>query len=403
MRKNSAVVGFLALAAVLLLFSGAAFADRGVTDTEIKIGQWGPQTGPAALWGAVARGTGCYFDMLNAEGGIAGRQLKYYSRDDAYQPPKTKAIVKELVESEGVFGFVGGVGSAPGLAVKSYLLEHKAPWVGPSAGSTHWAYPPTEYIFGVYPLYCDEAAILVRYAVETLGKKRIGFFYQNDDYGKLGLYGAQLEAKKLGVEMVAEISVEIMDTDLSSHCLKLKEAKPDVVIMWVLPKHGAIMVGTGAKLGFRPQWMTSSTLSDYALMYKISKGLWKGMIFANFAELPDSPSPLMQKYRDAQKKFMPKENFGTFFTAGFLFAEPMVEAFRRCGKDLTLDRFIGAMNSLKDFQGIGPKLTFGPDKRQGSRSVFLAECAEDGKTKRLTDWMTSDINLDEVLVMMGQK
>ncbi len=403
MRRTWTRVGLLALAAALFLFPGAALAERGITDTEIKIGQWGPQTGPAALWGAVARGGQCYSDMINAEGGIAGRQLKYYLRDDAYQPPKTKAIVKELVENEGVFAFTGGVGSAPGLAVKPYLLEHKVPWVGPSAGSTHWAYPPTEYIFGVYPLYCDESAILVRYAVEKLGKKRIAFFYQNDDYGKLGLYGAQLEAKKLGAEMVAEISAEIMDTDLSSHCLKLKEAKPDVVIMWVLPKHGAIMVGTAAKLGFKPQWMTSSTLSDYELMYKISKGLWEGMIFTNFSELPDSSSPLMKKYHAAQEKFMPKENFGSFLLAGFLFAEPMMEAFRRCGKDLTLARFIDAMNSLKDFQGIGPKITFAPDQRQGTRSVFLAECAKGGGAHRLTDWITSDIDLNEVLVMMGQK
>ncbi len=402
MKRTLIVAVFLSVAA-LALFPGVSLAERGVTDTEIKIGQWGPQTGPAALWGAVARGAGCYFEMLNEEGGIAGRKFKYYNRDDGYQPPKTKAIVKELVEQEGVFAFTGGVGSAPGMAVKSYLLENKVPWVGPSAGSTHWCYPPTPYIFGVYSLYCDEAAILVRYAVEKLGKKRIAFFYQNDDYGKLGLYGAQLEAEKLGTKLVAEVSAEIMDTDLSSHCLKLKEAKPDVVILWVLPKHGAIMLGTAAKLGFKPQWMTSTTLSDYALMYDITKGLWKDMIFANYGELPDSPSPLMMKYHAAQKKYAPQDRWGAFFYAGIIFAEPMVEAIKRCGKDLTVDRFIKAMDSLKDFQGIGPKLTFTPEQRQGGRSVFLAKCLEGGKVERLTDWTESDIDLNRVLKMMGQK
>jgi branched-chain amino acid transport system substrate-binding protein len=403
MKKSFVIVGFLALVIAVTVIPGSVFAERGVTDTEIKIGQWGPQTGPAALWGAVARGSGCYFDMLNAEGGIAGRKIKYYMRDDGYQPPRTKAIVKELVENEGVFAFVGGVGTSPGLAVKPFLLENKVPWVAPSSGSTHWGYPPTRYIFGVYPLYCDEAAILVRYAVNKLGKKRIGFFYQNDDYGKLGLYGAQLEAEKLGVKMVTEVPVEVMDTDLSSHCLKLKEAKPDVVIMWVLPKHGAIMLGTAAKLGFKPQWMTSSTLSDIPLMYKITKGLWAGMIFTNFGELPDSPSPLMQKYREAHAKYAPKDRWGTFFTAGILFAEPMVEAFRRCGRDLTLDRFISAMESLKNFQGIGPKITFGPDIRQGAREVFLAQCLKGGKVERLSDWIRSDIDLQKILKMMGQE
>jgi branched-chain amino acid transport system substrate-binding protein len=99
MRRDFALMVFLALAAVLTLIPGAAMAERGVTDTEIRIGQWGPQTGPAALWGAVARGTDCYFKMLNDEGGIHGRKFKYYLRDDAYQPAKTKAIAKELVEN----------------------------------------------------------------------------------------------------------------------------------------------------------------------------------------------------------------------------------------------------------------------------------------------------------------
>ena len=387
---------------MVLMMAWPSAAERGVTETEILIGQWGPQTGPAALWGAVARGTDCYFKMINDEGGIHGRKLEYFLRDDGYQPPKTKALVKELVENEQVFGFVGGVGTAPGMAVKDYLMENKVPWVGPSAGSTHWVVPFDKYLFGIYPLYCDEAAVLVNYAVKELGKKRIAFFYQNDDYGKVGLYGAEIALEKLGMKLVAAVSAEITDTDLSSHCLKLKEADADCVIMWVLPKHGAIMVGTSAKLGFAPQWMTSSTLSDFQLMYKISKGLWKDVIFTNFAELPDSDSTLMKKYREAQEKYAPKERWGVFFYAGFMFAEPMVEALKRAGKDLTVDSFVTAMESLKDFQGIGPKLTYGPEIRQGSRSVFVAKVHEDGTAARISDWMTSDIVVEDVIEKLKQ-
>ena len=141
--------------AVLMSLAMTSFvwAERGVTDTEIRIGQWGPQTGPAALWGAVARGTGCYFDMINAEGGIHGRKIKYFLRDDGYMPPRTKAIAKELLEDKKVFAFAGGVGTSTGMAVKKYLNKKKVPWVGPATGSTHWAYPPTKYLFAVYPLY----------------------------------------------------------------------------------------------------------------------------------------------------------------------------------------------------------------------------------------------------------
>jgi len=402
MKKENLVI---LLAFTILLFITiipGAHAERGVTDTEIRIGQWGPQTGPAALWGAVARGTGCYFDMINAEGGIHGRKITYFLRDDAYQPPKTKAIAKELVEDKKVFAFASGVGTATGMAVKKYLHHKRVPWVGPAAGSTYWAYPPTKYLFSDYPLYCDEAAILINYAVKKMGKRRVAFFYQNDDYGKLGLYGAEVALEKHGLKLVATVSAEPLDTDLSSHCMKLKAANPDCVLMWVLPKHGAIMLGTAAKIGFKPQWMTTSTLSDTLIMYKISKGLFKNVIFVTFAEGPDSQHPLMKKYKKAQEKFAPRDRWGIFFYAGFGFVEPMVEGLKRCGRDLTVENFVKAMESIKNLQGIGPKISFGPNKRQGTRSSFLGRCAEGGKSVRLSDWMSSDIDIQKVITMLGK-
>ncbi len=397
MKKKNLVI---MLACVVLMFVGLipdTWAERGVTDTEIRIGQWGPQTGPAALWGAIARGTRCYFDMIHADGGIHGRKIKYFLRDDAYQPPKTKAIAKELVEDKKVFAIASGVGTATGMAVKKYLHKKRVPWVGPASGSTHWAYPPTKYLFATYPPYCDEAAILIDYAVEKMGKKRIAFFYQNDDYGKEGLYGARLALEKYGMKLVAEVSVEPLDTDLSSHGMKLKAANPDCILMWVLPKHGAIILGTAAKLGFKPQWMTSSTLSDALIMYKISKGLFKDVIITSFGEVPDSQHPLMKKYREAHDRFAPRDRWGIFFYAGFLFVEPMVEGLRRCGRDLTADNFVKAMETIVDFQGIGPKITYGPNKRQGSRSFFLAKCGEGGILERISGWMTSDIDIQGVV------
>lgn len=366
----------------------AAAETRGVTADTIKIGQWGPQTGPAALWGAVARGSDLLFKVVNEEGGINGRKVEYFLRDDGYQPNRTKAIVKELVEKEGVFGFVGGVGTSPGMAAMPYLLEHNAPWVAPSTGSTHWAFPPKKLVFAVYPNYPDEAQILIRYLVETMGKKKIAFLYQNDDYGKGGLEGARMEMKKQGMELVAEVPMEITETDLSSHVLKLKEAEADCVILWLLPKQAAITLGTAAKMGFRPQWASTSTLADAPLMYKITKGLWKGVIFDTFGELPGSKNPLMVKYHKAQQKYMPKERWGVFFTVGIGFAEPMVEAMRRAGKDLTVDSFVEAMNSLDNFQGILGKISFAPDKRQGQTEVFLAKCKEGGKAERISDWIS---------------
>ncbi len=372
-------------------------AKKGFTDTTINIGQWGPQTGPAALWGSVARGTVAYFKMINDEGGIHGRKIVYSIRDDGYQPPRTKVEVKKLVEREGIFAFVGGVGTATGMAVKKYLADNKIPWVSPVTGSTHWAYPPSKYIFAMYPVYCAEAGVLIDYAVNKIGKKKIAIFYQNDDYGKLGLYGAELALEKHGLKLAESVSAEITDTDLSSQALRLKKTGADIVLLWVLPKHGAIILGASAKIGFKPQFMTTSTLSDFSIMYKITKGLWKDMIFCNFAELPDSKNPLMKKYRAAWKRYAPNERWGVFYYAGFLFAEPLIEGLKKCGRDLSVEKFIKAMESIKYFQGIGPDITYGPGMRQGANKIFLSQCISEKKSRRLTGWMASDIDIEKVI------
>lgn len=388
MRKG--LILALALVAVLAVAGVAGAADvRGVTPSTIKIGQWSPQTGPAALWGSVARGTGCYFDMINAEGGINGRKIEYFLRDDGYQPNRTKAVVKELIENVGVFGFASGVGTSPGMAVMPDLVANDVVWVGSASGSTHWAFPPKKTIFAVYPNYPDEAAILTNYILFTLKKEKIAFIYQNDDYGKGGLEGAQAEMKARGKQLVAEVPVEVTDTDLASHVMKLKGSGADAVIMWVLPKHAAILLGTSAKLGYKPQWVACSTLSDAPLMHKITKGLWNGVIFGNFAELPDATTPLMTKYKAAFDKYADKksDHWGVFFYAGFGFVEPMVEGIKRAGKDLTVDSFVKSMETLKDFKGIMGRVTFAPDQRQGMREVFLAKCDEKGNAVRLSDWI----------------
>ncbi|MDY7032890.1 MAG: ABC transporter substrate-binding protein [Thermodesulfobacteriota bacterium] len=385
--SKSVFVVFSFIISLSFFFSHSIASEVGISDDTIKIGQWSPQTGPAALWGSVARGTDCYFKMLNAEGGIHGRKLKQYLRDDAYQPPRTVGAVKELVGRVGVFGFVGGVGTANGMAVKRFLHTRKIPWVGPLSGSSKWANPPTRYLFALYPNYIDEAHLLTSYAYMTLDKKRIAFFYQNDDYGKEGLMGAKKTLKRYNAKLVHEVSVEPLDTDISSQILKLKMSKPDVVILWLLPKHAAMTMGAAAKMSFKPVWMTTSTLSDVPLMHKITKGLWDGVIFDSFGELPDSKHPLMIKYKKARDEFAPRENWGVFFTAGFLFAEPMIEAFRRAGRDLTRENFVDAMETIKNWdKGTGHKITFGPNQRQGQRAVFLAKCQK-GNGVRLSDWL----------------
>ena len=406
---------FLFALAIMTVLAGGlnldAVAEEGVTDAEIHIGQWGPQTGPAAPWGAVARGTDAYFKMINAEGGIHGRKLVHHYFDDAYNPAKTKAGVKQLQEEIGMFAWVSGVGTAPGLAVKDYLMERKIPWLGPSAGSRHWIEPPHKYLFNVYPLYLGDAQLLCKYAVETLKFKKIAIAYQNDDYGKQGLEGAQKQLAKSGMKLVAEIPVNVADTDMKPHIMKFRKAKAEAVLLFVGPAHVARLQGTGKAMKFEPQWMTSTTCGDYPLMMAITKGLYAGTISASFGMLNPSdvgignvedinnPSnPLLKKYyNEAFKKFAAKEErWGLTFAAGISYTEPFIAALRKAGRDLTRDKLIAEMEKIQNFQGTMGHISYKPYKaddpltRIGQQEVFLMKCQPDGKAKVLTDWIKTE-------------
>ena len=407
--KTKLLCVFAVLMAMTFGLAGSISAEEGVTDTEIHVGQWGPQTGPAAPWGAVARGTDAYFKMINAEGGIHGRKIVHHYFDDAYNPAKTLAGVKQLQEEVGMFAWVSGVGTAPGLAVKDYLMERKIPWLGPSAGSRHWVEPPHKYLFNIYPLYLGDAQVLCQYAVGTLGFKRIAIAYQNDDYGKQGLEGAEKQLAKYGLELVEAIPVNVADTDMKPHIMKFRKAKAEAVLLFVGPGHVARLQGTGKAMKFTPQWMTSTTCSDVPLMMYITKGGYAGTIFATFLEVgkmsigsiddPNMPShPLLQKYhRDAFKKFAAKEErWGLTFFAGIAYAEPFVEALKRVGRDLTREKLVAEMEKMKNFRGgMGPVsyAPFDPNdpiSRLGTSAVWLGQATADGKIKILTYWTPTD-------------
>jgi len=388
LKKNLTLIGLLMVTVLLIAVPASAQKVRGVTDTEILIGQWGPQTGPAAPWGAVARGTDLLVKIINEEGGINGRKFKYLLRDDSYQPAKTKAIAKEFVERIGVFAVVGGVGVATGMTARDYLMENKVPWYGPVTGVYEWITPIQKYLFALYPLYDDEAYNLTEYLHEKLGFKKIAMFYQNDDYGKQGVQGVERYLMRKKLSPVAKISAEVTDRDLSTHALMLKNSGADAVIMWTMPTHAALILAETAKIGFKPQWATSSTLSDSVLLMQITKGLWAGMINSFFGELPDSNHPLMVKYREAHKRLAPQERWGVFYYAGIIFSEPFFEGVRRAGRNLTPETWVKAMETIKDFKGIGPPVTYaGLKDRQGGKHVFYGKVRPDGTIEKLTDWI----------------
>jgi len=373
----------------------------GVTDSTITLGTWAPLTGPAALWGAVGRGAEGYFRMISdEEGGIHGRRINVIVRDDGYQPSRTVPAVREMAERDRVFAFVSSVGTAPGLAVKSYLEEQRIPFITPATGNHNFTHPPSPVIYSTFPLYVDEAASLVTYAVDSLGLSRLAVVYQNDDFGRSGVVGVEMALESRGLTPVAATPVEVTDADLSSHVLRVQEARADGVLLWVTPRHAAIVRSAAGRMNFRPQWFSSTVLGDVALMLEITDGAWAGTIGTGIIDVVNLDEPKAARYVAAMNRYSPDESSPWFYVGGMAFAELAAEGLRRAGRDLTRERFLEALATLGDFTGVlSPPAHVDSTQHLGTRSMFLYRVTETGG-ERLTDWLVPSVDLEEAIAKL---
>ncbi len=259
------------------------------------------------------------------------------------------------------------------MSVRDYYSENKVLMVSMGcSGVTNWIQPFQKYIFPIYPLYLDEAFALTRYFHEKMNLTKIAMFYQNDDYGKQGVEGVERYIKAKGLQLVATVSAEVTDRDLSSHALKLRDSGAQAVIMWAMPTHGALLLGECCEnrvqtpMGDQQHALRRSG-DDASLQRSLGRN-----DHSNFGELPDSNHPLMVKYRAWHQKYEPKERWSTFYTAGISFAEPFVEGLRRAGKNLNPETFVKAMETLKDWQGVGPPDHVHPNGSSGRQTCLLS-------------------------------
>jgi ABC-type branched-subunit amino acid transport system substrate-binding protein len=386
--KKMLTILFVPVFAMIFSIDQGYARDVGFDDKEIRIGQWGPQTGPAAPWGAVARGTKLLFDVINEEGGIHGRKINYFIRDDQYNPSQTMAAVRDLVDRRGVFAFVGGVGTAPGLAVQSFLRQNEIVWVGVCTGAR--AFRDNPWLWQIWPDYFDEGAILAIHAAENLKFKKIAYMYQNDDWGADARAGIEAVLKRNNVKLLAAIPVEPTERDLSSQIARLKATGAEAVIGIMAPTQAAIALRTSVSVGFKTQWLHSYNLCDFPLMNQITEGLWarEGVMTAAFTDNIDADTPIMNRYREAAKRLAPKERWGLFYTAGIAAAEPLVWALQAAGKDLSKEKVRDALNAITKRQGIGPVITWTKDSHLPPRQLQIWQCGPKGETIVVQNWKT---------------
>ncbi|MCL4394396.1 MAG: ABC transporter substrate-binding protein [Chloroflexi bacterium] len=370
--------------------SAPAAAVPGVTDSEIVIGSWGPQDGPAGAYGVIDRTIAGFFDKVNAEGGINGRKVRFIYENDSYQPAKTVAAVKKLVEEDKVFALVSGLGTANNLAVMDYLVQNNVPHVGPATGTTALAVPLKKNVYAVQLNYATEATLLTQYAIDKLGSKKFAVFYQNDSFGKEGLDTVNAVLKKDGIAQATGVSYETADTNFSAQALKLQTTGADTVVLWAVPKPGGSVLAEMNKIGYTPKILASAVLNDPSIFQLAGPGIDGVIIPAWLPAFDDLTNPKIVQWQADMKKYAPKEQLGGFALSGWAEAQILTEGLRRAGKNLTRESFEQAMDQMKDYKdSILPTISYSPTDHGGTKTAYFQKAdSKSGKWVTFTDWMS---------------
>ena len=361
----------------------------GVTDTEIKLGTWGPQDGPAGAYGVISRTIDAYFKWVSGNGGIEGRKITFVNENDSYQPAKTVSAVKKMVEDDKVFALVGGLGTPNNLQVIDYLIQNNVPHLAPSTGSGLLANPVRPNVFAVQLNYSIEGALLTRYAAETLGSKKFAVFFQNDAFGKEGLAAIQDELKKKNLAAATEVSYETTDKDFSAQALKLQSSGADTVIIYAVPAPGGGIIKAMTTGGFKPKLLSTYVINDPTIFDLAGPGIDGMFLGAWLPAYDDLSNPKIVEFQTWMKANAPNEQAAGFAETGYTYAAIMTELLKRTGKDLTRERFLQTANALQGYTGsLVPSLSYAPTDHSGVKAMYFQQAkSADKKFVKITEFI----------------
>ena len=375
--KFWALLGALLLAAV----STAVYsAEVGVTDSEIRIGQFAAQTGPAAELGKrMQLGIQAHFTAVNATGGINGRKLTLVSRDDGYEPEKAAAAVKALIEEEKVFALVGSVGTPTTLAAVPAINAAGIPLIGPFTGAQALREPFNRNIFHVRASYFDETERIVQH-LSTVGIKKIAVFYQNDSYGKAGLEGVTRALAKRNLKPAATVTVERNSVDVTAALAEILKTNPEAVIQISAYKSCAALIKQSRAKSYAGQFFNVSFVGSKALAEELGDASSAGVSISQVVPFPYTPSAgVVREYQQRMTEAGNKD-FDFSSMEGFLAAKVLTEGLRRAGgKNLSREGLITALESLRDYDLGGFRLTYSAKNHEGSRYTDLTTIGRGGK------------------------
>jgi ABC-type branched-subunit amino acid transport system substrate-binding protein len=353
---------FSATIVILAATNTGAFAqkkyDTGATDTEIKIGNIMPYSGPLSAYGVSGRAEAAYFRKINAEGGINGRKIRFISYDDAYTPPKTVEQARKLVESDEVFLIFGALGTPTNTAIQKYMNAKKVPQLFVQSGATKWNDPKEfPWTMGWSPNYQNEARIYAKYILTEKPNARIAVLYQNDDYGRDYLKGLKDGlGDKAGSMIVGEDAYDVFETTIDSHVVKMKSLNADVFVDITGPKFAAQAIRKAAEIGWKPlHFLNSVSTSIGAVINPAGLENAQGIISVAYLMDPLDPQwkndPGMKEFDEFLAKDFPEGNRAdSLVVTGFNVAQTLVQVLKQCGDNLTRENVMKQAANLKDFR-----------------------------------------------------
>ena len=349
-----------ATALTLALSISAASAqkkyDPGASDTEIKVGQTMPFSGPASAYSSIGKTQAAYFKMINDQGGINGRKINLIQYDDAYSPPKAVEQIRKLVESDEVLLTFQIIGTPVNAAVQKYLNSKKVPQLFAATGASRFTDPKNyPWTMGFNPNYFVEGRIYGQYILKEHPNAKIGVLYQNDDLGKDYLNGLKAGLGDKAAKMiVTEASYEVSDPTVDSQVLKIKDAGADLFYSATTPKQAAQAIKKIAEMGWHPvQIVDINATSVGAVLKPAGFDAAKGLISVNYGKEPLDPTwkddAGLKRYFDFMAKYYPDgDKDSNFNTYGYSTAQLLAHVLKQCGDDLTRENVMKQAASLKD-------------------------------------------------------
>ena len=332
--------------------------DPGATDTEIKIGQTMPYSGPASAYGVIGKTEAAYFKMVNDNGGINGRKINFISLDDGYSPPKTVEMARRLVEQEEVLFLVNTLGTPPNSAIHKYMNTKKVPHLFLATGASKWNDPKNfPWTMGFNPNYHSEGKLYAQEILRTKPNAKVAVLFQNDDYGKDYLQGFKDGlGPKAKAMIVAEASYEVTDPTVDSQIVTLQGSGADTFFNITTPKFAAQAIRKVADIGWKPMHYLNQVSASVGSVLKPA-GLDKsvGLISMQYVKDPTDPTwkddPAMKDYFAFLKKYAPDVGLDDGNAAyGYAVAQLTTQLLKQAGDNLTRENIMKQAASLKEYQ-----------------------------------------------------